>query len=235
MSVFLIALAALLPLSAHPMTADEVDDAIASLEKAFKEKAKADIKHYVALLGDKYGAAKPEQQKAILKLDGMALNHADQEIKDAAVEAIAKTADAKAASLLTKELDKKTTEDNAPYFNSCVKALGRLKDPKAGLDRLVKLLKHKTIDVVAASTEALGGYKDAPFETKKSIVEDLLKIYGSIASAANDARDSTAKAKLAKLQPAADDTLKQLTGQEHKSHPDWLKWWNDTGKKAAKW
>ena len=62
-----------------------------------------------------------------------------------------------------------------------------------------------------------------------------LKIYGSIASAANDQRDSTAKAKLAKLAPAADETLRSLTGQQVKGYPDWQKWWNDTGKKATKW
>jgi HEAT repeat protein len=235
MSVVLITLMVVLPLTTPILPADEIDDAIASLEKALKEKGKADIKHFVALLGDKFASAKPEQQKNILRLDGLVLNQSDQELKDAAVEAIAKTGDAKGVPLLTKEMDKKTTEDNSGYFATCIKALGRLKDPKAGLDRLMKLLKHKTIDVVATATEALANYKDAAFETKKSIVDDLLKIYGSIASAANDPRDSTAKAKLTRLQPAADETLRNLTGQQFKSHPDWLKWWNDSGKKATKW
>jgi hypothetical protein len=235
MSAVLILLLAALPLTTPAIAADEVDDAIASLEKALKEKAKADIKHFVSLLGEKFASAKPEQQKEILRLDGIVLNNPEQEVKDAALEAVAKTGDARGVPLIVKELDKKTTEDNLGYFNANVKALGRLKDPKAGLDRLMKLLKHKTIDVVATAAESLANYKDAPMETKKGIVDDLLKIYGSIASAANNPRDSTAKSKLTRLQPAADETLRSLTGQQHKGHPDWLKWWNDTGKKAAKW
>lgn len=235
MSVFLIAVMSFLPMVTHDVVKDEVDDAIASLEKAIKEKGKADMKHFVALLGDKFATANDKQKKDILRLDGVVLNNADQELKDAALEAVAKTADVRGVPLIMKELDKKPTEDNQAYFSACVKALGRLKDPKAGLDRLMKLLKHKTIEAVAAATEALANYKDAAFETKKTIVDDLLKIYGSIASAANDPRDSTAKGKLTKLQPSADETLRNLTGQQFKSHAEWLKWWNDTGKKAAKW
>ena len=234
MSAVLITLMLVLPLISPAVAVDEVDDAIASLEKAIKEKAKADVKHFVALLADKFAAAKPEQQKNILRLDGLVLNQSDQEMKDLAIEAIAKT-DARGAPLLIKEIDKKTTEDNPGYFYACIKALGRLKDPKAGLDRLMKLLKHKSIDAVATSTEALASYKDAAFETRKGIVDDLLKIYGSVASAANDARDSTAKAKLTRLQPGADETLRVLTSQQIKGYPDWQKWWNDSGKKAAKW
>jgi hypothetical protein len=234
MSPVLFALLMVLPCSGPAISGDEVDDAIASLEKAIKEKAKPDIKHFVSLLGDKYAGAKPEQKKTILKLDGQVLGMADQELKDAAVEAVART-DAGGVPLLVKELDKKTTEDTPTYMSAVVKAIGRLKDPKEGQARLLKLLKHKTIDVVADATGALGNYKEAPFEAKKTIVEEVLKIYGSIASAANDQRDSTAKAKLAKLAPAADETLRNLTGQSVNGYTDWQKWWNDTGKKATKW
>jgi hypothetical protein len=234
MSAALLALLLLVPLASTAVTADEVDDGIASLEKAIKEKAKPDIKHFVTLLADKFAAAKPEQKKTIIKLDGMVLNGAEQDLKDAAVEALART-DASAVPTLIKELDKKPTEDNLGYMSAVIKAIGRLKDPKAGQDRLLKLLKHKTIDVVASAVEALANYKDAAFEAKKTIFDDILKIYASIASAANDPRDSTAKAKLAKLGPAADETLRNLTGQQIKGAVEWQKWWNDTGKKAAKW
>jgi hypothetical protein len=234
MKAFLAALVLVLPLSDPALRADEVDDAIAGLDKAIKEKSKADIKHFVALVGDKFSAAKPEQQKDIIRLAGVALNNPEQEVKDAAVEAVAKT-DARGVPLLIKEIDKKTTEDNGAYHAACIKAIGRLKDPKAGLDRLLKLLKNKSIDVVATSAEALASYKDAPIETKKTIAEDLLKIYGSIASAANNPRDSTAQSKLNRLRPSADETLRNLTGQKLEGYPNWLKWWNDSGKKAAKW
>ena len=52
---------------------------------------------------------------------------------------------------------------------------------------------------------------------------------------AHDARDTTAKNKLNRFAPSADETLKNLTGQQFKGHPDWQKWWNDSGKKATKW
>jgi HEAT repeat protein len=235
MSVVLMCLMMVLPSTAPAVVPDEVDDAIASLEKAVKEKAKADIKHFVGLLSEKYASAKPEQQKEILRLDGVVMNSSDQELKDAALEAAAKTGDPKAAPMILKELDKKTTEDNAAYMMAVVKALGRVKDPKAGQDRLLKLTKHKSIDVVATAVEALGNYKDAPFETKKMIFDEILKLYGSYASAANDARNTTAKSKMARYGPAADETFKLLTNQSLKGYPDWSKWWNDTGKKATKW
>ena len=66
MSPVLFALLMVLPCNVPATYVDEVDDAIASLEKAIKEKAKPDIKHFVSLLGDKYAGAKPEQKKTIL-------------------------------------------------------------------------------------------------------------------------------------------------------------------------
>lgn len=217
--------------------ADDVDDSIAGLEKAIKEKAKADIKHFVSALGDKFAAAKPPQQKDILRLDGVVLALPEQELRDAAVEAIGKT-NADGVPLLLKELDKKATEENAGYQALVIKSLGKLKDPKAGLERLTKLLRNKSIAVVATATEALSNYKDAPFETKKNVFDDIMKIYLSVHSAANASnaqRDTTAKNKLSTLQAPADETLKALTGQQLKGAPDWQKWWNETGKKAAKW
>jgi HEAT repeat protein len=234
MSAILITLILLVPFGARVSTGDEVDDAIASLEKALKEKANADVKHFAALLGDKFAGAKPEQQKTILKLHDRVLGHPDQEIKDAALEAIAKT-DARAVPTVIKEMDKKTTEDNVAHFANCIKTLGRLKDPKAGKDRLLKLLKHKSIDVASTAVEALANYKDASMEAKKEIVEDILKMYGSFTSAANNPRDSTAQSKLKRFQGPADESLRGLTGQQIQGHPAWLKWWNDTGKKADKW
>src|SRR5207342_2112177 len=102
MSPVLLALLMVLPVSVPAFSVDEVDDAIASLEKAIKEKAKPDIKHFVSLLGDKYAGAKPEQKKTILKLDGLVLGMPEQELKDAAVEAVART-DAGGVPLLIKE------------------------------------------------------------------------------------------------------------------------------------
>lgn len=234
MNAVLLTLSLLLSPFAVPMAGDEVDDAITGLEKALKEKAKPDIKHFVTLLGDKFAGAKPPQQKEILRLDGVVLGLSDQELKDAAVEALGRT-NAEGVPFLIKELDKKATEDNPGHETNLIKAIGRLKDPKAGLDRLLKLLKHKSIDVVATATDALANYKDASLETRKNIFGEVMKIYGSIGSAANSPRDTTAKHKLTRLQPSADETLRSLTGQQIKGPVDWLKWWNDTGKKAEKW
>src|SRR5262245_9553383 len=109
---------------------DEIDEAIASLEKAIKEKARPDVKHFINLLGEKFAAAKPPQQKDILRLDGVVLNMTEQELKDAAVEAVAHTNIDGGVPLLLKELDKKSTEENNAYEALVIKALGRLKDPK---------------------------------------------------------------------------------------------------------
>jgi HEAT repeat protein len=235
-AVLLTLLLAFSPIVA-PFAGDEIDEAIASLEKALKEKSKPDIKHFVSALGEKFASAKPPQQKEILRLDGVVLGLPEQELKDAAVEAVGRT-NAEGVPLLIKELDKKTTEENPGYQANVIKAIGRLKDPKAGLDRLLKLLKNKSIDVVATATDALANYKDAPFETKKNIFDEIIKIYSSVHSAANSSsgqRDTTAKNKLTRLGPSADETLRNLTGQQVKGAPEWLKWWNDTGKKATKW
>ena len=53
-------------LMAPGATADYIDTG-SWAEKAIKEKSKADIKHFVSLLGDKFTSAKPEQQKEMQK------------------------------------------------------------------------------------------------------------------------------------------------------------------------
>ncbi len=214
--------------------ADEVDDGIAGLEKALKEKTKADIQHFVKLLGEKYGAAKAEQQVKIAKLVGTALNQPDQDTKDMAVESLSKM-DAKASEALIKEIDKKTTEDNTNYFGACVRALGKTKDPKAGLEKLKKLLNYKTNEGQAAAADALGNYKELDLEGKKVIVDLLLKMWGSAHSKAQAPRDTTAKKKLDTIKGPIEESIKALTGQTQSGFESWQKWWNDTGKKATKW
>jgi hypothetical protein len=89
----------------------------------------------------------------------------EQEPKDAAVEALGKM-DVAALPTLTKEFEKKTTEENATFQSNLV-AMGELEDEKTGLPYLRKLLKHKSIDVVASAGEALSNYKESPFRSAR--------------------------------------------------------------------
>ncbi len=224
-----------------PSFADEVDDALKGLDKAIKEKSRVDMTHFVKTLGDKFGTATAPQKVAIVKAAEKVLNAAkDQEPKDAAIEALAKM-DANAVTVLVKEFEKKSTEDNATYQSNVVLAIGKLKEPKTGLPFLRKLLKNKSIDVVASAGEALSNYKDLDLATKKEIVNDILQIWGGIASAARKPTDSSSKKKLERLDGPMGQSLKILTGADPKPANNeqlavaWQKWWGDTGKKATTW
>lgn len=239
MRVFAAFLAALV--LCVPSYADEVDDALKGLEKAIKEKSRVDMVHFVQTLGDKYGAATAPQKKEIVKLTEKVLNVAkEQEPKDAAVEALSKM-DAAALTTLTKEFEKKTTEENATFQSNLVLAMGKLKDEKTGLPYLRKLLKHKSIDVVASAGEALSNYKDVALPLRKEIANDILGIWGGVASAARKPTDTSSKKKLERLDGPMGQSLKILTNADPKPANNeqlavaWQKWWNDSGKKADKW
>jgi HEAT repeat protein len=227
-------LAVLACLIAAPARADEFDDALKGLEKAVKEKSKVDVVHYATVLGDKFKDATDAQKKLFFPAMKKAVTNPDKDAKKAVVEALGKAADARGLEVLTAEIDK--TKDDVQYQGWCIESIGRIKDLKTGAPYLKKLFNHKSIEVVAAAVRAYAFYKDVDLAARKEIVNDLLKMYGSYSSAANNPRDNSGKNKLEKTQTAFEETLKALTGLTDKSgHDQWSKWWNDTGKKADKW
>lgn len=227
-------LAVLACLIAAPLRADEFDDALKGLEKAVKEKSKVDVVHFSTVLGDKFKDATDAQKKLFFPAMKKAVAVADKDAKKAVVESLGKAADARGLEILIGEVDK--TKDDAQYQGWCIESIGRIKDVKTGAPYLKKLFNNKSIEVVASSIRAHAFYKDADLAVRKELVNDLLKIYGSYSSAANNPRDNSGKAKLEKTQTAFEESLKALTGLTDKTGFDqWSKWWNDTGKKADKW
>ncbi len=221
-------------LIAAPVRADEFDDALKGLEKAVKEKSKVDIVHFATVLGDKYKDATEPQKKLFFPALKKAIANPEKDAKKAVVEALGKAADSRGLEILIGEVDK--TKDDVQYQGWCVESIGRIKDVKTGAPYLKKLFNNKSIEVVASSIRAHAFYKDSDLAVRKELVNELLKIYGSYSSAANNPRDNSGKAKLEKTQTAFEESLKALTGIADKAGFDqWSKWWNDTGKKADKW
>ncbi|HYC77955.1 MAG TPA: hypothetical protein VEI02_10040 [Planctomycetota bacterium] len=225
---------AFLAFAAAPAFADEMDDALKGLEKAIKEKSKADIRHFSGIVGDRFAQAKEDQKKNALKLVKQGLSHADSEAKEACLESLSKM-DGRAFDVLAPEFDK--AKDSVEYQLKVVGAIGALKDVKNGLPFLRKLLNYKTVEVTAKAIDALGGYKDADLATKKDLVGDLVKLFSSVTSAAEKPKAQTSdKVKLEKTREPFQQTLTLLTGVQNVTGADqWQKWWNETGKKADKW
>jgi hypothetical protein len=230
-----VLLALLSCLVAAPVRADEYDDALKGLEKAVRDKSKVDVEHFSKILGEKFKEAKPEQQKNFFIMVKKAFVLPEKEAKEALMEALAKSADARAFEILSAEYDK--AKDDVELQMKAVRAIGRLGDAKAGAAFLKKLLNNKSVDIIAAAVDAFGGYKDADLATKKEVVGDLLKNYGSTTSAGEKPKAQTSdKQKLEKTRQYYEASLKQLTGVADKTgFEQWWKWWNDAGKKAEKW
>ncbi len=219
-----------------------IDDAIAGLKRAHKEKLEADYPHFIKILGETWANARPEQRREIFDLADKNLKLKSQDAKLATIEALSKMnggekgKDAEtAAKILTDEAGKKATEENPAYFGKVLIAMGKLESPK-GKAFLLKHLKYKDFDVVAAAADGLGSYKNATIDEKKEIVGEMLKTYTGVASAANDPRATSEKDRLKKIEGSMEHALKSLTGQSTiVGAPKWWSWWQDTGKKAKAW
>lgn len=220
---------------AAPAFADEYDDALKGLEKAVKDKSKVDVQHYAKILGEKYKDAKPEQQKLFFSGVKKAFALPEKESKEALVEALALSADARAFEILQAEFDK--AKDDVDFQARCVRGVGRLADVKTGLPFLKKLFNNKSTELIVAAVDGMGSYKESDLATRKDLVGELLKNYGSTTSAGEKPKAQTSdKVKLEKTRGAYEQTLKQLTGVTDKTgYEQWWKWWGDTGKKAEKW
>jgi hypothetical protein len=223
--------------------AQAIDEAIQGLKRAHKEKLEADFPHYIKVLGEKWPNASAVQRKEILDLAKANLKSKVQATKNVTVEAMGlmgggeggKDGEA-TAKILIEEAGKKPTQDNVAYFSAILVNLGKLAS-KNSEEPLLKHLRYKDYDVVAAAVEGLGHHKDRPHDDRREIVGELLKLYTSASSAAHDPRATTTdKDRLKKLEGAMEHSLKMLTKQnEIRGAPNWWSWWQDTGKKTKSW
>ena len=216
-------------------------EAIDGLKGAFKEKVPTDISHFANKCAETWGESDDKQKTGILKLVKRGLKNRDRDVRVSFVAAVTKMKGgkkdkwgAKSTDLLAAILKFKPTTKDLDYMDRVVRAIGAIANKK-GVPILTKLLKYKEYAIVAASGEALGGYKDADLKIKKEAVKEILKIYGSIANQAREPRNVTAQRRLRIIQKSMEIGLKTLTGQNVVGAMNWQRWWNNTGKKARTW
>lgn len=211
-------------------------EAMIGLDKAVKEKSDLDILQFSKLVSDQYpNGDKAQQDLAVDKL-GKALKAAKSpEAHGGIVDSIAKTG-GKAASILVAELDSEIGKKNLPVYCAALKGLGLLKDEKS-IPILVKALKHKDDDAIAAAATALGNFRDSKVDQKKTLFEEILKVYSPIESAAQKSgATTTAKQKHEKLAPVFEAALGALTQKQGpKNAFEWDQWYRKEGKKAETW
>lgn len=219
-----------------------------------------DIKALLEELGDHVKARGKEDNEAIAVIDRLVQEFPRCGPKDRAsiVKALGKCFEAKrrdledgvpdnklfmAAAVALGEMGKDASATIAKWIGDkrhrkdlmlqrqLVLSLGKVKDLKQ-LDELVDLLEDKDATLVAAAAEALSNFKDAPQETRKTLVNELIKVLMSAKGAMDsNLQDTIARERYDAIAASIITTLQELTGVDERVPEKWQSWWNNNKKK----
>jgi hypothetical protein len=215
-------------------------DTVEGLKEANKIKNDGDRVHFAKKLSGEWEKVDEKTRKDALKQMKATLKTKETSVRVQLVEFIGtlgggeKNKDADAATrVLTDEF--KDAEEDLTYFHAVLMAVGKLGTEK-GADALLKMLRFKDFDVIASAVVSLGQYSGAELELRGTIVQEIIKAYTSVASPAQDPRNSEAQRRLAKVDKPMEQTLKNLTKATDVSGVQgWTTWWNNIGKRSKDW
>ncbi len=147
---------------------------------------------------------------------------------------------------LLKYLKMKKVVAKGSLRREILKSLGLLKRA-SGMAALLDALNDKETKTVVAAIQALGEYDKAKTSVRKEIFKTILRAIPSPRTSGGnrggtgggrrgglvDPRFDYERKK--KIESAADQTFRRLTGEQFLRKEAWTRWWNKKGKKKSKW
>ena len=208
-------------------------EAVAGLLASYREKNADDTRHFNKEVVAKFSGGDKALKKSAMAALNKGFKLKNKDLKRLSATSLAQTGGA-AAKILIKQA--KASKKDLSLAAHCIRSCGKLKNPKVVSD-LVGYLQNKDNEIIAAAIVALGEYRETPNKIRQEIVSGLLKVYASVASAANKANPATSdKQKYEKLFRPFESNLRALTGNtETEGANVWARWYRKIGKKTKDW
>jgi hypothetical protein len=229
----------------------KIGDICKKLTTYYKDKRNLDSDAILAcfqMLQGRYKDASKSDQgnmvKTVKKLFDIGPQMPDESLLRAAVGLFAemgkKGKDALFWALKHKNLKIKTKNEESDWRKKLaiqcfiVEAIG-FNNEKSSIKPLCKLLWEDEALIVKATCKALSQYSKLPLKERKSIVEELVKVYANInsLSVANPKREDY-RERLLQTEVSFNEALRALTLKSFENSVDWQKWYNDN-KNKPKW
>ncbi len=212
---------------------DEIAEKISTLEAAIKSKNEQDVMSTIDLLLDKVRDQEKDHKRAAEAI-AKALSFDTSKAQIHAAKALADLGSVGSAALkkAANSKDIRSEEEKKEVYLAFIDAIGKTGD-EDNVDFLMKLLKDKDSDVIAAAATSLKYYSRASGTVRKDVVGSLVTILEGSYGASQGGRDSTALKKYETISTPMLQTLQELTGQRIGTPPEWRKWFNENKKK--KW
>ncbi|MGH7162086.1 MAG: hypothetical protein ACREID_01275 [Planctomycetota bacterium] len=219
-----------LALAAAPLAAEEPAPALAAvtaeLVAAIENRLPAEAASAVARVPPAYAKGTQDEQKQALAAVGRAAREEDLRVRHGAFAALAAMKAKGSSKHLMKWLDppREFKGESPASYVEAIRAAGEIADPPT-LDRLEKLGDHGVLEIAAAATESLGGFRDLPVGRKKSLAFDLVdRLKGLSGRSRREGRDEQIYARKAQLALSTKTALQRLTGLAYESADGWSDW-----------
>jgi hypothetical protein len=201
-------------------------DAIRDLEGALAEGDAAAAMTALAKVAEIYPKATEEERKVAVARTGEAVKFPDVAVRHAAFAALARMRAKGSSKHLAKWLapPNDLKAESAASYVEAIRAAGAIADAST-LETLEKLSDHRELDIAAAATEALGGFRSLPLGRRKALAFDLVDRLVQLASPSRRADWSEgAVVRRTRLAQATGVALRNLTGKTFESADAWKAW-----------
>ena len=232
-AVFVLSLAFAIPAVPAAAQEDEIGKEIAALDAAIKSKNETDIQASIDLLMEKSRDA-TKDHKRVADAISRALSSDLSKAQIHAAKALADLGVAGSGPLKKAAGDKaiRAEETKKEVYLAVIDAIAKTGDEE-NVDFLLKLLKDKDNDVIAAVATAGKYYAKASGAVRKKIVESFVTVLEGSYGASQNNRDTTAVKKYDTISTPMIQTLQELTGERIGTPIEWRKWFNEN--KNRKW
>jgi hypothetical protein len=225
--------AALVATPAMAQDAEEISQELASLDAAVKAKNEQDILASIDLLMEKSRDAAKEHKRVADALGKVVLS----DLSKAQIHAAKALADLGPAGSgpLKKAANAKeirSEEEKKEVYLAVIDSIAKTGD-EDNVEFLLKLLKDKDNDVIAAVATSAKYYSRARGDVRKKIVESFVTVLEGSYGASQNNRDTTAVRKYETISTPMLQSLQELTGERIGTPTEWRKWYNEN--KKRKW
>jgi len=129
--------------------------------------------------------------------------------------------------------DKRFTRDGG-FRGRCIEEIGRTRDYSYH-EQLIDLLDFHEVDVVTGVGKGFLFYHDAPGKVRHACTEKLVRAVESYRSKGQGGEDINGRGIWGKVKGPLMGALRAMTGKNHSTSLDWVKFWNEYKKDKELW